>query len=139
MEDTLFQYLFVIFCMKHFLSTFALILTLSNITAQESQTTLAVLDFEGRGIDVVHRRLVRAPAEAVGDGDAVEHGADAVIGIKAVHAAAGGVFGYRHGAGPEPALWVAFAVVAAVRRVVRLDIGQFGQGAGVQVERGELI
>ena len=49
-EDTLFQYLFVIFCMKHFLSTFALILTLSNITAQESQTTLAVLDFEGQGV-----------------------------------------------------------------------------------------
>ena len=51
MEDTLFQHLFVIFCMKHPLSTFALILTLSNITAQESQTTLAVLDFEPRGIN----------------------------------------------------------------------------------------
>ena len=36
--------------MKHYLRIFALILTLSYITAQESKTTLAVLDFEGRGI-----------------------------------------------------------------------------------------
>ena len=37
--------------MKHCLKIFALTLALSNITAQESQTTLAVLDFEGRGIN----------------------------------------------------------------------------------------
>ena len=37
--------------MKHYLKIFALIFTLSNITAQESQTTLAILDFEGRGIN----------------------------------------------------------------------------------------
>ena len=53
MEDTLFQYLFVIFYMKDLLSIFAFILTLSNITPQETQTTLAVLDFEGRGINTL--------------------------------------------------------------------------------------
>ena len=37
--------------MKHYLKIFAFILSLSNITAQESQTTLAILDFEGRGIN----------------------------------------------------------------------------------------
>ena len=37
--------------MKHCLKIFAFILALSNITAQESQTTLAILDFEGRGIN----------------------------------------------------------------------------------------
>ena len=37
--------------MKHYLKIFAFILALSNITAQESQTTLAILDFEGRGIN----------------------------------------------------------------------------------------
>ncbi|MEC7760136.1 MAG: CsgG/HfaB family protein, partial [Candidatus Neomarinimicrobiota bacterium] len=36
--------------MKHFLSIFALIFTLSNITAQESKQSVAVLDFEARGI-----------------------------------------------------------------------------------------
>ena len=36
--------------MKHLLSIFALILTLSNITAQESKPSVAVLDFEARGI-----------------------------------------------------------------------------------------
>jgi len=44
--------------MKHFLSTFALILTLSNITAQESNTTLAVLDFEGRGINTLEATTI---------------------------------------------------------------------------------
>ena len=37
--------------MKHCLKIFAFILTFSYITAQESQTTLAILDFEGRGIN----------------------------------------------------------------------------------------
>jgi TolB-like protein len=37
--------------MKHYLRIFALTLALSYITAQESQTTLAILDFEGRGIN----------------------------------------------------------------------------------------
>ena len=36
--------------MKHLLSIFALILTLSNITAQEAKPSVAVLDFEARGI-----------------------------------------------------------------------------------------
>ena len=36
--------------MKHLLSIFALILTLSNITAQESKQSVAILDFEARGI-----------------------------------------------------------------------------------------
>ena len=36
--------------MKHCLKIFAFILTLSNITAQESKPSVAVLDFEARGI-----------------------------------------------------------------------------------------
>jgi hypothetical protein len=32
------------------LKIFAFILAFSNITAQESQTTLAILDFEGRNL-----------------------------------------------------------------------------------------
>ena len=39
--------------MKHYLKIFALVFTLSNIYAQESQKTLAVLDFEGRGINAL--------------------------------------------------------------------------------------
>ena len=39
--------------MKHLYTIFALLLTLSNINAQESKTTLAVLDFEGRGINTL--------------------------------------------------------------------------------------
>ena len=38
--------------MKHFLSIFALIFTLSNITAQDTRPSVAVLDFEARGIAV---------------------------------------------------------------------------------------
>ena len=51
MEDTLLVHFFVSYYMKHYLKIFALTLSLSNITAQESQTTLAILDFEGRGIN----------------------------------------------------------------------------------------
>ena len=36
--------------MKHFLSIFALTLTLSNITAQDPKPSVAVLAFEARGI-----------------------------------------------------------------------------------------
>ena len=39
--------------MKHYFKIFAFILALSYITAQESQTTLAVLDFEPRGINTL--------------------------------------------------------------------------------------
>ena len=38
--------------MKHLLSIFALIFTLSNITAQDTRPSVAVLDFEARGIAV---------------------------------------------------------------------------------------
>jgi TolB-like protein len=38
--------------MKHFLSIFPLIFTLSNITAQDTRPSVAVLDFEARGIAV---------------------------------------------------------------------------------------
>ena len=48
---TFYDNFFVIFSMKHCLKIFALTLALSYITAQESQTTLAILDFEGRGIN----------------------------------------------------------------------------------------
>ena len=37
--------------MKHYLKIFVFIVTFSNLYTQESQNTLAVLDFEGRGIN----------------------------------------------------------------------------------------
>jgi TolB-like protein len=52
-EDTLFHNLFESVDLDHYLRIVALLLTLSNITAQESQTTLAVLDFEPRGINTL--------------------------------------------------------------------------------------
>ena len=39
--------------MKPYLKIFVFILTLSNLYTQESQKTLAVLDFEGRGINAL--------------------------------------------------------------------------------------
>ena len=44
--------IFVSFSMKHLVSKFALILILSNITAQDTRPSVAVLDFEARGIAV---------------------------------------------------------------------------------------
>ena len=52
MEDTLFQHLFVSFSMKHYLKILAFTLSLSNITAQNPKPSVAVLDFEARGIAV---------------------------------------------------------------------------------------
>ena len=52
-RHALVKYFIVIFYMKHYFKIFAFILALSYITAQESQTTLAILDFEGRGINTL--------------------------------------------------------------------------------------
>ena len=52
MEDTLFQYLFVTYSMKHSLKIFAFFLTLSYITAQDPRPSVAVLDFEARGLPI---------------------------------------------------------------------------------------
>ena len=78
----------------------------------------APLAVEGEGVDharaavrEVHRAAVQAPAEPVGDGEAVEHPLDPSLPVEPVEGSAPGTVVVGQRAGPEPALRIARGVV----------------------------
>src|SRR6266545_3246072 len=85
--------------------------------APRHQTGVAVhvedVDPAGRGVHVVHQAPVRAPADAVADGDVVEDGDDVAVRADPVQPPAALGLVVAHRPGPEPAGGVHGGVVAA--------------------------
>ena len=78
---------------------------------------------------------VGTPADAVGDGQAGEHGGAAAVEFKAVKGARARRLVVGHRPGPEPALRVAGSVVHPHLSVARLGLGEFADRAGLVDEQ----
>ncbi len=95
-------------------------------------------DLRARRIHEVHPPAVCRPVEVVGNRQPAQDVVESGPAVANQRAGAGGAI-ERQAADPEPALCVAFPVVAAARKGFRLESGQDIEGAGLGIQNPQRI